>query len=1071
LQTDLQKDIWNKKYRNNNETLEEFFNRVSGTNDDIKQLMLNKKFLPAGRILANRGLYKTGKKITYSNCYVLSPPEDNIESIFGTASKLARTYSYGGGVGIDISNLAPRGAKINNAAKETTGSVSFMDLYSIVTGLIGQAGRRGALMISLDCSHPDIEDFIDVKNDPTKVTKANISIRITDEFMKAVKNNEEYELSFIREQTGEVIKRKINAKELFHKIAENNWRMAEPGFLMWDKIKNWSLLSEDKDFEYAGVNPCVSGDTLILTDRSYIRIDSLINQKIKIWNGYEFSEVIPKVTGHNQKMKKIYFSDGSDLICTYYHKFILKNNNRVEAKDLKIGDKLIKCDFPIITEGKSIDDKISYTQGFYLGDGSSESNRDRLSIKLYDEKRKVIDRLIYENVNYCPSFDGEFLTLPYMPDIYNKEFVPETTYDVQSRLNWLSGYIDSDGTLNSSDGSISISSTIKNNLIKVKRLLNTLGCNATVAQMYEEKEKLLPLNDGTDKKGKFKCQQSYRIIINATNVKKLIDLGLNTSRVELIANPNRDASRFIYITAIEEADECETVYCFNEPLNHSGIFNGIITAQCAEEPLPAGGSCLLGSFNFAEYVINPFTNKAEFDFNSFKKDIKTVVTYMNEILDEGLPLHPLQEQRDSVGDWRQIGIGYMGLGDMLIKLGIKYGNPESIILSDQIGFCLINNAIKESSLLAKNKGTYPKYNAESILNSPFFITNTDDETKEIVKNYGLRNSQLLTCAPTGTLSTMLGISGGGEPIYELSYTRKTESLHEEEKYYKIFTPIVEEYLKLQKNTDFNGNQYSDDELPDYFVTAMSLDYKDRIAMQAIWQKHIDASISSTVNVPEEFTIEQVEDLYIKAWEMGLKGVTIFRNNCERVGILTLDEEDEDIFNLERGYIIQTSDDLIGRKRKAMTGCGSLHVEAYFDPGTGDLMEVFLNKGSTGGCHSYMVSLSRMISLSARGGIPLISILDQLNSIPACPSYSVRTAIKKDTSKGNSCPTAIGKLLIEMQKEIWDDLGIEDNLVVDIKQDKPVIIKNIKQKCPECGDELRFESGCNSCPACGYSKCS
>ena len=618
-----------------------------------------------------------------------------------------------------------------------------MELYSTVTGLIGQEGRRGALMISLDCSHPDIEEFVEIKNDLTKVTKANISIRVTDDFMKAVKNNEEYELSFIREQTGQIIKRKINAKDLFHKISENNWRMAEPGFLMWDRIKSWSLLSEDKEFEYAGVNPC------------------------------------------------------------------------------------------------------------------------------------------------------------------------------------------------------------------------------------------------------------------------------------------------------------------------------------AEEPLPAGGSCLLGSFNFAEYVINPFTNKAEFDFNSFKKDIKTVVVYMNEILDEGLPLHPLNEQKGSVGNWRQIGIGYMGLGDMFIKLGIKYGSPESIILSDQVGFCLINHAIKESSLLAKDNGTYPKYNSEAVLSSPFFIANTNEETKEIVKKYGLRNSQLLTCAPTGTLSTMLGISGGGEPIYELSYTRKTESLHGEEKYYKVFTPIVEDYLKTN-NIDLNDNK-----LPDYFVTAMSLDYKDRVAMQAIWQKHIDASISSTVNVPENFTIEQVEDLYMKAWEMGLKGITIFRNNCERVGILTLDQNDDDNdYVLERGCIIQTSDDLIGKKRKVVTGCGSLHIQAYFDPSTGELMEIFLDKGSSGGCMGYMVGLSRLISLSARGGVPLVSILDQLNSVPACPSYVARTISKQDTSKGNCCPVAISKKLMEMQKEIWDELGIEDDLIIDMHQDnKTIKIKTVKHNCPECGEELRFESGCNSCPNCGYSKCS
>ena len=135
-------DIWEKKYRYNNESFDEWLDRVSGGNNDVKQLIIEKKFLFGGRILSNRGLEKDGQKATLSNCYVMSPPEDSIESIFDCAKKLARTYSYGGGCGIDISKLAPRGAKVNNTAKETSGSVSFMDLYSLVTELIGQNGRR-----------------------------------------------------------------------------------------------------------------------------------------------------------------------------------------------------------------------------------------------------------------------------------------------------------------------------------------------------------------------------------------------------------------------------------------------------------------------------------------------------------------------------------------------------------------------------------------------------------------------------------------------------------------------------------------------------------------------------------------------------------------------------------------------------------------------------------------------------------------------------------------------------------------------------------------------------------------
>lgn len=233
--TDLQRDIYEKKYRFEKESFDEFLDRVSGGNEFIKKAIRDKKFAPAGRILAGRGLDKLGKKITLSNCYVLPKVEDNIESIFDTAKYLARTYSYGGGVGFQISKLRPKGARVNNAASTTTGAISFTELYSLVTGLIGMRGRRGALMLNLDVNHPDIEEFIDIKNDLNKVTHANISININDDFMKAVKDNSKYELYFKVESTGEEIRKKVNARELFKKIANSNWNMAEPKL-------NWALV-------------------------------------------------------------------------------------------------------------------------------------------------------------------------------------------------------------------------------------------------------------------------------------------------------------------------------------------------------------------------------------------------------------------------------------------------------------------------------------------------------------------------------------------------------------------------------------------------------------------------------------------------------------------------------------------------------------------------------------------------------------------------------------------------------------------------------------------------------------
>lgn len=731
-------DIMNGKYlftdENGTESFEEWLDRISKGDQEVRQLILDKKFLFGGRILANRGLPQKGYRVTYSNCYVTDAPQDSLESIFETAQKMARTYSYGGGIGVDISNLAPAGSKVRNAAKISSGAISFMDLYSMVTGLISQNGRRGALMISMSCDHPDIEDFIDVKKDLDRVTKANISVRMTDAFMEAAKRNQEVHLKFTREETGEVIERTVNARQVLMHLAENNWNMAEPGCLFWDRIEKWNLLSNTKEFYFAGTNPC------------------------------------------------------------------------------------------------------------------------------------------------------------------------------------------------------------------------------------------------------------------------------------------------------------------------------------AEEPLPAGGSCLLGSIN-----LDAFVHNGVFDEEDFKKTVTIATRVLNEVLDEGLPLHPLQEQRDSVKDWRQIGLGIMGLADCLIHLGIKYGFG-SIGFIDRIGRIMINEALKESARLAKEYGPYPKYREADVLTTQFFAYNADKDTEELVKKYGLRNSQLLTIAPTGTISTMIRVSGGVEPIFANYYTRKTESLKGKDEYYKVYTPIVKEYMEEAGITD-------DSELPDYFVTAGTLNYKERIAVQSVWQKHIDAAISSTINVPHEFTVEQVYDLYMHAWSCGLKGVTIFRDGCMRAGILTTGTTpDSEPQELKRGEIIQVGDDLIGLKRKVISGCGSLHVEAFFTRDTGELREIFLSKGSAGGCNSFMVGLSRMISVAARGGISLEDIVNQLHSTIICPSFAVRTATQHDTSKGSSCPNAIGYALLDMRDEIKSFLNVHPQ--TETITDTETINSEDEHVCPICGNkELTHTNGCVTCPQCGWSRCS
>ena len=498
-----------------------------------------------------------------------------------------------------------------------------------------------------------------------------------------------------------------------------------------------------------------------------------------------------------------------------------------------------------------------------------------------------------------------------------------------------------------------------------------------------------------------------------------------------------------------------------------------------EEPLPAGGSCLLGSINLAEFV----NDDKSFNFTAFAETVEIAVRFLNEILDEGLALHPLDIQQQTVRDWRQIGLGIMGLADMLIKMEIPYGSKESIELCDVIGYTMIQHAIESSVQLAKEYGPYPKYN-KKVLETDFINYNFGklSRAESAITEHGLRNSQLLTCAPTGTLSTMLGISGGIEPIFANYYTRKTESLHGEDVYYKVYTPIVDKYMKEHNITD-------DKDLPSWFVTSSDLDFRNRIEMQSIWQSHIDASISSTINLPQEATVETVELIYTLAHEKHLKGVTIYRSGCKREGILVADDPTvDDETNVEnslekcdfncgvdtfpRGYIIDPSDDLIGYKRKLNTGCGAIHLEVYADEVTADPQETFINIGSGGGCERNYQFISRLISLCLRGGIPIEAIIDQAMSIRPCTAYINRNKSKGDTSPGTSCPSAIGCALNDLyEKYMTTLLGDPDtDEVLEIVEAVNEISTENTIPCPECGESLIFEGGCNVCKSCGHSKC-
>ena len=822
-------------------------------------------------------------------------------------------------------------------------------------------------MISISCDHPDIEDFITIKSDLDKITKANLSIRVTDEFMRAVENDSTYTLSFTREETGEEIKKTIKARELFDKFCYMNWDYGEPAFLFWDRVKSYNLLSEDNAFEYAGVNPCLSGSTLIQTTEGNIPIKDLVGKTPDVYcmndNGELAISKATKVWCTRKSAQTVTVRTGKgNITCTPDHLIFTTNRGWVEAKSLKKGDKI-----------KGLNRQMK---------GETHVSVGLSGTKYVPEHRFVLGH--YENIEGM--------------DVH---------------------HIDGDTFNNKCTNLQALSHAEHSKITNIGRVIE-----------YNRDE------------------SNGRFLPKETKSKR-------TSK-----NQGKVVGNNWYVKSVYWNTFTEDVYDITVPEFHNFIANDMVVHNCAEEPLPSGGSCLLGSLNLAAFV-ETIEGQPQFNMDEFRKAVTIAVYGLNDVLDEGLPLHPLAVQRDSVYDWRQIGLGIMGLADMLIKLGVTYGSEESLVICDDIGWNLANEALSTSITIAKNKGEYPMF-SDKVWESDFY-------KNHIGISAPLRNSQLLTIAPTGTLSTMLGISGGVEPIFANYYTRRTESLHGEEKEYKIFTPIAWEYLQ--------EHGYGEDEtkLPSYFITSAEIPYRNRIDMQATWQKHIDASISSTVNLPNSATIDDVKDLYMYAWKQGLKGITVFRDGCKRLGILTTDnnanEVDDDelsITSLPRGVIEEVSDDLISAKRTIVNGCGRMYLHLDFDENTGQPLETFLECGSGGGCERNLTFISRLMSLALRGGVPIEAIIDQAFSVKPCKAYCDRRKKFNDTSKGNSCPQAIGYALVELNKKIQDRCFADDEeeVVKEIKNTESAI----RYECPECGKELTFEGGCVICHNCGWSRC-
>lgn len=717
------------------------------------------KFVPAGRILTGAG---SKADVTFYNCYVLPSPADSRGGIMDSVKMMVEIMARGGGVGVNLSSLRPRGAYVKGVNGKASGSVSFGALYSFATGLVIQGGsRRGALMLMLNDDHPDIEEFITVKRTMGQITNANLSVCVSDRFMEALKNGDDWDL-----QWGGKVYKTVKAQYVWDLITESAWASGEPGCVFMERA----------------------------------------NKESNTW----------------------YFED----------------------------------------------------------------------------------------------------------------------------------------------------------IISV--------------------------------------------------------------------NP------------------------------------------CGEQPLPAWGVCNLGAINLSAFAVG-----GTIDWKGLGKTVRLAMRFMDNVID-ATP-YAFEENRVAQMQVRRTGLGTMGLGDFLIKLGVRYGSDEGVTVAEDVYRFIRDETYRASVDVAAEKGAFGQFDRDKFMETPY-IQRLPEDIKAGIRRHGIRNGVLQTQAPTGTTSLLAGVSSGIEPVYDFAFKR-TDRIGE----HIVYHPLYKEYTE----------QHPGEAVPDYFVNAKKLSPMEHVKMQAVIQKYTDASISKTVNAPENHAHDDVKELYLQAYELGCKGVTYYRDNSRDVSVLSsLDEKSKEKKTEGVGLTQQQSGDYIppsvvtkgaaepvakkaeapaavssreqvaeaqiqhhiepmerpevvaGRTYKITTAYGKLYVTVNEGP-DGKPFEVFATIGKAGGFFAAKSeAICRLASLALRSGIAVEEVIKQLKGIRGpMPSFG------PNGTKILSLADAIGQVLERYIRGDQATLNLPSTPVAPSASfEQSIADKGFAPQCPECAGDLAMEAGCYNCFSCGYSKC-
>lgn len=1085
------------------------------------------EFTPAGRTLANAG----GPTRVVANCIVLHF-DDSMDGIFGTLRDASLLQQAGSGLGFAWHLLRPAGTMTVRSRGQASGPVSFLRAYDHAFGTIKQQSRNGANMGVMRVDHPDILEFIDCKRKEGTIVNFNISVGMTDEFMRAVKENKKE--PWLCEWKGQKMKPRIikrnnrnayisheevtlTARELMDKIVDAAWTNGEPGVLFPDAANRTNPAPALGRLE--ATNPCVTGDTLVFTDQGLRRADDLARagSALRVVSDGRFGssallESSPVFSTGIKDIVRVTTKEGYEVRCTPDHR-IMTGNGWVEAQALKAGDELHvlnrKGGFGMngtLEEGRIL--------GWIVGDGTISAIRAVLSF--FGEEKRELAPAFAQAVSAVVSGVGvQTRNLPVgVIDIKDRDearvmserlrvwsaqhglteqehkHVPESV--LTGSENMARGFLQALFTADCSvqDGgdkgmSVRLAASYLPLLKDVQRLLLNFGIASRIYENRREAQ-MRPMPDG---KGGLKpvfCRAQHELAITKANLKIFAEeIGFLTEvkQGKIVGALKKRAARgpyreeFIATVEAVTAYGKEMVYDLTEPVTHSFVANGLVVHNCGEQWLHDGDVCNLGSINLAKFV-----KDGEVDEAGLRHATRMATRMLDNVVD--ISDFPVEKVNRTFRNNRRVGLGIMGFADMLYQLNIGYNTSEGFAAAKRVMKIVNDTAHEYSEELARDKGEFPNWE-ESVFGPKG-------------QNRRQRNAALTTVAPTGSISMFFDCSSGVEPFFALAYKKENimggESLLYTNKFFEATLRKrglwTEELIAdvMEKGTIQHRADLPED-LRRVYVTAMDISAEDHIRMQAAFQAHTDNSISKTINFPNSATREDVRTGYMLAWELGCKGGTMYRDGSREEQVLNLNSrKTEDRGQKTDGatagatatgqtiHVLEPRprpEILRGTTYKLKTAYGNLYITINEDEH--GPFEVFSQMGKAGGFFAAnLEAICRMISLSLRSGVHIESVVRQLKGIrDPQPIWHKGEMIL-------SLPDAIGQILEKHVKASQNKLNLQwgdgdgtlkepVRLVLE-KASGGFMDNGFAPACPDCGGVLAFQEGCAKCNACGFSRC-